>query len=175
MFYNIAHKAVYFFRKLIEIKKTKQTHDYSEGWNLLGQVAQRLRICELHLFAWQLNKSINIYWKLNICPGSPHSSVGKESACSEGEPGLIPGLGGKICWRRNRLPTPVFLGFPCGSAGKESSCNEGDLGWEDPLEKGKATHSSIRLGEFHGLYSTWGCKELDMTEWLSHTFSLLYA
>ena len=21
-------------------------------------------------------------------------------------------------WRRNRLPTPVFLGFPCGSAGK---------------------------------------------------------
>ena len=35
---------------------------------------------------------------------------------------------GKICWRRNRLPTPVFLGFPCGSAGKESACNTGDLG-----------------------------------------------
>ena len=34
------------------------------------------------------------------------------------------------------------------------------LGWEDPLEKGKATHS----GEFHGLYSPWGHKELDMTE-----------
>ena len=30
--------------------------------------------------------------------------------------------------RRDRLPTPVFLGFPCGSAGKESSCNAGDLG-----------------------------------------------
>ena len=28
---------------------------------------------------------------------------------------------GKIPWRRNRLPTPVFLGFPCGSAGKEST------------------------------------------------------
>ena len=49
----------------------------------------------------------------------------------------------KICWRRERLPTPVFLGFPCGSAGKESACNVGDLGWEDPLQKGKATHSSI--------------------------------
>ena len=39
------------------------------------------------------------------------------------------------------------MGFPCGSAGKESACNAGDLGsilgWEDPLEKGKATHSSI--------------------------------
>ena len=33
-----------------------------------------------------------------------------------------------IRWRRNRLPTPVFLGFPCGSAGKESACNAGDLG-----------------------------------------------
>ena len=35
---------------------------------------------------------------------------------------------GKICWRRDRLPTPVFLGFPCGLAGKESACNVGDLG-----------------------------------------------
>ena len=42
----------------------------------------------------------------------------------------VPGLGrvGKIHWRRDRLPTPVFLGFPCGSAGKESDCNVGDLG-----------------------------------------------
>ena len=35
---------------------------------------------------------------------------------------------GKIPWRRDRLPTPVFLGFPCGLAGKESTCNVGDLG-----------------------------------------------
>ena len=93
----------------------------------------------------------------------------------------------KICWRRDRLPTPVLLGFPGGSAGKEPACNAGDpssipgsgksagegigyplqhswvslvaqlvknppvmwetwvqsLGWEDPLEKGKTTHSSI--------------------------------
>ena len=50
---------------------------------------------------------------------------------------------GKIHWRRDRLPTLVFLGFPSGSAGKESSRNAGDLGSIDPLEKGKATHSSI--------------------------------
>ena len=33
------------------------------------------------------------------------------------------------------------------------------LGWEDPLEKGKATHCSILgeySGEFNGLYSPWG-------------------
>ena len=34
----------------------------------------------------------------------------------------------KIPWRRERLPTPVFLGFPCGSADKESAFNSGDLG-----------------------------------------------
>ena len=37
--------------------------------------------------------------------------------------------------------------IPVGSDGKESSCNLGDAGsmlvWEDPLEKGMATHSNI--------------------------------
>ena len=33
-----------------------------------------------------------------------------------------------IPWRRDRQPTPAFLGFPYGSAGKEFACNEGDLG-----------------------------------------------
>ena len=35
---------------------------------------------------------------------------------------------GKIPWKREGLPTPVFLGFTCGSAGKESACSVGDLG-----------------------------------------------
>ena len=38
-------------------------------------------------------------------------------------------------------------GFPDGSGGKSSACNAGDpvqsLSWEDPLEKGMTTHSSI--------------------------------
>ena len=44
------------------------------------------------------------------------------------------------------------------------------LGWEDPLEKGKATHSVFWPGEFHGLYNPWGRKELDMNERLSHAY-----
>ena len=35
---------------------------------------------------------------------------------------------GKIPWRRDRLPTPVFLGFPGGSDGKQSACNAEDAG-----------------------------------------------
>ena len=39
------------------------------------------------------------------------------------------------------------------------------LGWEDPLEKGKATHSSILAWRIPWtVYSPWGRKELDMTE-----------
>ena len=48
---------------------------------------------------------------------------------------------GEIRWRRDRLSTPVFLGFPGGSAGKESACNAGvqvwSLGWEDSPGEGK--------------------------------------
>ena len=77
-------------------------------------------------------------------------------------------LGQKDCWRRDRLSTPVFLGLPYGSVGKESDCSEGNLGlilgWEDPLEKGNATTPVFWPGEFHGLYSSCGGKELDTTE-----------
>ena len=44
------------------------------------------------------------------------------------------------------------------------------LGWENPLEKGKATCSSILAWRLPWtVYSTWGCKESDMTERLSQS------
>ena len=42
------------------------------------------------------------------------------------------------------------------------------LGWEDPLEKGKAAHSSILAWRIPCM-SPWGRKELDMTKRLSHS------
>ena len=41
------------------------------------------------------------------------------------------------------------------------------LGWEDPLEKGKATHSRILAWRIPGLYSLWGREESDTNEQLS--------
>ena len=42
---------------------------------------------------------------------------------------------------------PILRGFPCGSDGQETAAMQEtwvrSLGWEDALEKGKATHSSI--------------------------------
>ena len=78
--------------------------------------------------------------------GFSDSTVGKESTCNAGDPGSIPGLG--------RSPGEG-IGHPlqCSWASlvtqlvKNQSAIWGTwvqpLGWEDPLEKGKATHSSI--------------------------------
>ena len=69
---------------------------------------------------------------------------------------------------RDRLPTPVFLGFPCGSAGRESACNAGDLVLilvgKIPWRRERLPTPVFWPGEFHGLYSPWGCKDSDMTE-----------
>jgi len=84
--------------------------------------------------------------------GFPDSSVGKEFVCKPRDPGLIPGSG---------RPTGEGIGYPpqyswASPVGKNPGKNQlgknppamqetwiRSLGWEDPLEKGKATHSSI--------------------------------
>ena len=52
------------------------------------------------------------------------------------------------------------------------------LGREDPLEEGMATHPVFLPGEFHGERSladhTWGCRELNMTEQLTHHGLYIY-
>ena len=59
------------------------------------------------------------------------------------------------------------MGFPGGSAGKESACNAGDLGLIPAFGKipwRRLPTPVFWPGEFHGLYSPWGCKELGMSE-----------
>ena len=82
---------------------------------------------------------------------------------------------GKIPWRRDRFPTPVFLGFPDGSAGKHFTCNAGDLVLIPELGRSPGERKVYPLilwpGEFRGLYSPWGHKESDSTEQLSISLS----
>ena len=58
--------------------------------------------------------------------GSPGGSAGKKIYLQCRRPQFNSWVR-KICWRRDRLPTLVFLDFSCGSAGKEIACNSGDL------------------------------------------------
>ena len=78
--------------------------------------------------------------------GFPHSSVGKESACNAEDSGSIPGSGSS---------TGEGIGYPLqyswASLVAQLVKNPPamgetwvwSLGWEDPLEKGKATHSCV--------------------------------
>ena len=78
--------------------------------------------------------------------GFPYGSAGKEPTCNAGDPGLIPGLG---------RSTGEGIGYPLqyswASLVAQLVKNPPvvqetwvrSLGWEDPLKKGKATHSSI--------------------------------
>ena len=102
--------------------------------------------------------------------GFSGSSAGKEST-------WIDPWVRKIPWRKDRLPTPVFLGFPGGSGSEESSCNAGDLGSIHGLGRspgrghGNPLYYSC-LENPHGQrslagYSPQGHKELDVTEQLS--------
>ena len=65
--------------------------------------------------------------------GFPGDSDGKESICNAGDPGSITGSGISPLWRRERLPTPVFL-------------------------PGESHRQWSLVG-----YSPWGHKESDMT------------
>ena len=50
----------------------------------------------------------HIYINIHTYLGFPGGSEGKESTCNAGETGSIPGSG-RFPWRRECLPTPVFL------------------------------------------------------------------
>ena len=88
-------------------------------------------------------------WLKQVLPwyqGFPDSSAGKESTCNAGDPSSIPGLG---------RYTGEGIGYPLQYSWASLVAQlvknlpavwetwVGSLGWEDPLKKGKATHSSI--------------------------------
>ena len=78
--------------------------------------------------------------------GLPGGSDGKESACSTGDLGSIPGLGRSpgegigypLQYSWASLVTQLVKNLP---AVRETWVRS--LCWEDPLEKGMATHSGI--------------------------------
>ena len=78
--------------------------------------------------------------------GFPDSSVGKESICNAGDPSSIPGsgrfagegIGYPLQYSWASLVAQLVKNLP---AMQETWVRS--LGWEDPLEKGKATHSRI--------------------------------
>ena len=78
--------------------------------------------------------------------GFPGSLAGKESACNTADPDLIPGLG-RSPGEGNGYPLQYSWASLVAQLVKNLPAMQEtwirSLGWEDPLEKGKATHSII--------------------------------
>ena len=83
----------------------------------------------------------------------------------------------KILWRRERLPTPVFLGFPGGSAGTESACDVGDLGSIPGLGRSPGGRKGYPL-QYYGLEISMDCIVHEVIEsdttWATFTHADLF-
>ena len=102
---------------------------------------------------------------VKMCLLFPDSSVGKESTCNAGDPSLIPGSGRSagegIGYPRQYSWASLAAQLVKNPPAMWETWVQ-SLGWEDPLEKGKATHSSI-LGwripwtvyTVHGVARSW--------------------
>ena len=106
----------------------------------------------------------------------PDSSVGKECACNAGDTSSTlgsrrstgEGIGYPLWYPWASLVAQLEKNLP---AVQETWVRS--LCWEDSLEKGKATHSSILAWRIPWLHSPWDRKESDTTERLSLTHSRL--
>ena len=98
----------------------------------------------------------------------PDSSVGKESACNEGDTSLIPGLGRSPGEEIGYQLQYSWISLVAKLVKNPPAMWETwvrSLGWEDPLEKGKATHPpQYSILENSMDCSPWGRKEFNTTE-----------
>ena len=117
---------------------------------MLSRLNYRVYVCQLYFSGILMNNGL--------------------SAHNAGDPRLIPGLG---------RSTGEGIGYPFQYSWASLVAQliknlptmqetwVWSLGWEDPLRGERLPTSVFWPGEFHGLYSPWGGKELDTTEQLS--------
>ena len=103
----------------------------------------------------------------SVSTNTAGSSAGKESTCSAGVP-WFKQPGQKDPLEKRGYPLQYSWAPLVAQLAKNPPATRQtwvqSLGWEDPLEKGTATHSSILVWRIHGLYSPWGHKESDMID-----------
>ena len=106
------------------LEKEMATHSSTLAWNI-PQMEKPVGYSPLG--RKESTEQLHLHFHFLLTKGFPDSLVGKESTYNAGDPGSDSWVR-EIHWRRDRLPTLVFLGFLGGLAGKETICNAGDRG-----------------------------------------------
>ena len=143
-----------------------------------------------HVFQFLFTQLVNIQWWFTLCKiykqynfeksfmfltwegDFPHNSVGKESACNAGDPSSIPGwgryaaegIGYPLQYSWASLVAQLMMNLPA----MQETCDL-SLGWEDPLEKGKAMHSSILAWRIPWTIQSMGSQRV-RHDWATLTF-----
>ena len=108
--------------------------------------------------------------------GFPERSVGKESTCNAGDSTSIPGSGrspGEGIGYPLQSPWASLVAQLVKNPPAMQEIQVQSLGWEDSLEKGTATHSTILAWRIPWTVYPWGSSELDTTERLSFSLFLI--
>ena len=131
------------FRKNYPENVTQQFNLFFSGilWYFTVGKSPSQMLCKIYINVQ------NLFFQLHIFDRCfPHSSAGKESTCNAGDPSSIPGLG-RSTWERIGYPLQYSWASLVAQLVKNLPPMQEtwvwSLGWEDTLEKGKATHSSI--------------------------------
>ena len=156
-------KARVWWASWIKRKEAKSDWGRASNWTVRdeGKQSQRwlgfrrtlgLVLSEMGGFWLRAERCHQIRWRRPLqgytrgMVGFSGSSAGKESACNAGDPGSIPesersageGVGYPLQYSWASVVTQLIKNLP---AMWETWVRS--LGWENPMEKGKATHSSI--------------------------------
>ena len=106
--------------------------------------------------------------------GFPDSSVGKEPTYNAGDPGSIPGSGRSPGEGMGYPLQYSWISLVAQLVKNPPAVREAwiqFLGWEDPWRRERLPTPVFWPGEFHGLYSPWGHKELNTAERLCYYVS----
>ena len=144
---------------------TKSCPTFATPWNVAHQAPLSIRFSKQEYwsglpFPSPIDGIDSHYWtgikSFSYVPwmrGFPDSSFGKESTCNAGDPGLIPGSGRStgegIGYPLQGIRYPLqysWASLVAQLVKNPPAMQENwvqSLGWEDPLEKGKVTQSSI--------------------------------
>ena len=130
-----------------------------------------LPMCSCHSLTFILKERKKLTWTISSFPGGTDS---KETTCDAGDPGFNPWVG-KVPWRREWQPTPVFL--PGEFPGLRRLAGDSPWGCKlsDRIEQLTSFHYWVNIGSPFSNYHSWiWCVKCIFVSWIIIQYCKLF-